>query len=813
MSDVVQLYPSFIEEDLAESGLVIKDLAVRPLGPSEKQATGAPAQAEGYVIPYYDIYGKPIPFYRVRLMRQEPKYRQLADGGNHIYFPKGFWDLAQESPYIIFTEGEKKAANTVKNGFAACAAGGVDSWSNRQIQLPKDAKLSKGSGGKLLAKLPAGAEIDNEMGELAAGMSDLIALLIRREVPLIIIYDSDMRGNVGFQVQSAAARLGYALRFRGVPAAHIRQFVITPPPGYRPERDPEDEMEGVGPKIGLDDLLVKTKVTPEQLEKALIKVCEKPSAFPIHPNPREYVNKKLRKGRMVREQLQSLATAVICDMDAQGVRLLAKDEDEMYYFNRTSHKLIRASFKLTDTFSKSPFGIHLYQKYNLSIADERLLTWLGTLYAGEAPLQHVSPERVLTVQGDTLYYQMSGAQMLRVNAKEIRVLDNGADGVLFQSDAVQDLDKEKLITKINTLLNKKGAMENIWFKTIAQTRIADDEEKRQTRLLSYLYSISPWLYRWRGTQLPIEMVCGEPGSGKSTLYVLRQNILTGEPRLRNPPKDITDWGVSLAGAGGLHVVDNVNLANTGLRQELSDEMCRLVTEPFPSIEKRKLYSDLDTVKIPVKTVFAVTSVKQPFQNPDIIQRSIITWMDKGTEAVEYEGDWASDKLLDFGGREGWIAHQMVFMHKLFGLIKEKWNGQHKAKYRLKNVEQLLNMAAEVYGEPSLGDGWITAFIEETQSDRIAENDNILGALRQYAEAVIDKYGENNSTSKGLFSAKDIAEKMAEHPDFKQTYTLTNSRALGKYMKQNPNLLATVAGITEHGSRANATVYVAHKPKT
>ena len=730
MTDVVQLYPDHIVEDLAKSGLRIADIGARLLGPSEKAATGSPPHLDGYVIPYYDIFGKPLPFYRVKLDKGDPKYRQVADQGNHIYFPKGFWDLAQDSNYIIFTEGEKKAAKAVKEGFAACAAGGVDSWSNRTLQLPKDAKLTKGPNGKLMAKLPSGGEVESETGELARGMEDLIALIIKRDVPLIIVYDSDMKGHVGFQVQAAAARLGYALRFRGIPARNIRQFVITPPPGFKYEEDdphlPAEERAEF--KMGLDDLLVRTKVDAHQLDKALRHTCAKASAFPVHPNPREYVNRKLRKGRMVREQLQSLATAIICDLDAQGTRLYSTDEDELYYFSKQTHQLIRASFKLSENFSKGPFGVHLYQKYNLSIADDRLLTWLGTLYAGEAPLQHVSPERVLTVQGDALYYQISSGQMLKVNAKEVRVLDNGADGVLFQSEAVRDLDKGRLVKEIDKLLNRKGPMENIWFKTIIQTRVADDDEKRQSRLLSYLYSISPWFYRWRGTQLPIEMVCGEPGSGKSTLYVLRQNILTGDPRLRNPPKDITDWGVSVGTAGGLHVIDNVNLADTGLRQQMSDEMCRLITEPHPMIEKRKLYSDMDMVRFGVKTVFAVTSVKQPFQNPDIIQRSIITWMNKGTEAVEYHGDWAEDRLAEFGGREAWIAHQMVFVHRMFKEVEAKWNRDHRAKYRLKNVEQLLELAAGIYGEPSLGDNWITSFIEESQSERIAENDQILGAL-------------------------------------------------------------------------------------
>ena len=116
-------------------------------------------------------------------------------------------------------------------------------------------------------------------------------------------------GKVANKVQEAAARLGYALRFHGVKAKNIRQFIILPPKGFK------------GDKLGLDDLLVETTVNAEQLHAAILKTCAKPSAFPAHPNPREYVNKKLRKSRMSREQLQGLATSILCDLDANGSRL------------------------------------------------------------------------------------------------------------------------------------------------------------------------------------------------------------------------------------------------------------------------------------------------------------------------------------------------------------------------------------------------------------------------------------------------------------------------------------------------------------
>ncbi|WP_324001730.1 hypothetical protein, partial [Parvimonas micra] len=147
-------------------------------------------------------------------------------------------------------------------------------------------------------------------------------------------------------------------------------------------------------------------------------------------------------------------------------------------------------------------------------------------------------------------------------------------------------------------------------------RVKDSEDDRDRKILALLYCISPWMYRWRGTQLPIEMMIAEPGSGKSTLYQLRLNIMSGVAKLRNAPKDLRDWTASVSGAGGLHVTDNVHMGDNSLRQELSDELCRVITAHNPVIERRKLYSDNDVVETPVKCVFAVTAIKQPFSNAD-----------------------------------------------------------------------------------------------------------------------------------------------------------------------------------------------------
>src|SRR5574343_1370105 len=177
--------------------------------------------------------------------------------------------------------------------------------------------------------------------------------------------------------------------------------------------------------------------------------------------------------------------------------------------------------------------------------------------------------------------------MARVNADGIKLLDNGTDDVLFESGMVEEMNPAQLELALHEMSQKP--LVSFWFETLKDARIKTVDGDKSRKLLALLYSISPWFYKWRNAELPIEMTLGEAGSGKSTLYTLRQNILNGRPELRNSPNDLRDWVASIASTGGLHVTDNVHMTDSKLRQSLSDELCRIVTATNPSIEKRKLY--------------------------------------------------------------------------------------------------------------------------------------------------------------------------------------------------------------------------------
>lgn len=806
MSEVVApLYSPRLLDDLLSSGLEPSDLRCRPLTPTEKTATNTPQGVDGYVIPYFYINGAPLPFYRVRLFDADPKYKQVVNTSNHIYFPPNLHKLLPTARFLLWVEGEKKAAAAVKAGFPAVAVGGVDNWKNRTLVLPKDMKLAHTKEGKIAARVPAGAMVGETVDTVATGMAEVIDYLTRRGIPLIIVYDSDGPTGTKLEVQRAAAVLGYELRFKGLNARQIRQLIL-------PGRTSPSGPVGGGPaqplKVGLDDFLMDTVNGGADRLRALIESnLQQRAAFPRHPNPKEHVNKKLQRTHLSRQETQSLSLSILSDLDAKGARLRSVHDGSTFFFDYSDKRLTRANFDMRNPFHESPFGVKLYRDYNLSAADSRLLQWLGAQFNGEEPISEVSPERIICCRADTFYVQLNDGQTIKTDINGIRVIDNGLDDVLFESGLVKNGDPAKFSQELGE--QKAKPFVNQWYEVLKDARLGATEEDRQRKLLSYLYYLSPWFYKWRGTQLPVEITTGEPGSGKSTLYELRLDIISGVPTLRNAPSDMRDWGASLASSGGLHVTDNVQLMDQSLRQKLSDELCRLITEPSPAIEQRKLYTDNTIVRTPVKCVFALTAVRQPFTNVDIIQRSIITELDKGTDAnLVYDSSWKQTKLDMFGAREGWLAHHCLFLQKFLEQARDHWDPRYRAKYRLINVEQMLILAAQVFGDNG---SWIPQYLAGDRDRRMGESDWALEAITEWIESVRLQFGEH--IYKQYFTAQDIVEWAEGEEDFKQCQILQASRSLGRYLLSHKHVVASTIGLVPTGKYGNKERYQLVDPKS
>lgn len=102
---------------------------------------GLPSATDGFVIPYFDLDGKPTDFFRVRYMRDTRKgfdvynkkkamrYGQVPGTINEVYLPplgvKWSAVAASNDQMVVITEGELKAACATKHGVPTIGLGGV----------------------------------------------------------------------------------------------------------------------------------------------------------------------------------------------------------------------------------------------------------------------------------------------------------------------------------------------------------------------------------------------------------------------------------------------------------------------------------------------------------------------------------------------------------------------------------------------------------------------------------------------------------------------------------------------------------------
>lgn len=804
-----------LQEDLGRSGLKPTDLDAHLAQESELAAVGIRPHlymntpgvvTPGYVIPYYDLHGNRAPFYRVKLFHPLPKgarYLQPSNSGAWLYFPKSFSLLARTlistggrtrvNGYpgaIILAEGEKKAAKACQLGFPTCAVGGVYNWRTRTLILPENTQLIKNRDNQIVARIEANTVLPSTSDRkafLAGGLEGLIRFVKVHKLQVIIAFDTDNPPND--DVGIACAELAFEMRIHGIPTACLRKLDFPAEPGK---------------KVGLDDFLVSYGAPG--LDALLKKCVESKTAFPIHPNLRSMLNKRLG-GQLDRSEAKELTLMVLSDMDRYGVRMIERNSGSPYYFDSRQKRLMSVNLLQhhSEPLHESKFGEFLYRQYDVGQADQRFVQWLAAGFTGEEPIETVEPRSTLALlSGNRLAVQLDDGHFVIVSgdSKEpFKMCENGTEGLLFKADQVEAVDRLKLAEEFKRQvgwLEKRPPYQDLyWPKSLAKFKFNRENDAAVLAVLSYM---SPWLLRWGGAQLPVELLVGEPGSGKSSLYSLRLQVLSGRPALRNQPTDVRDWHSSITSMDGLHVVDNVHMVNKELRQRLSDEMCRIVTEPAPYVEMRKLFTTNENFRIPVRTVFAMTSIQQPFLSADILQRSLI--IELAAIGKDFDNSWAERVLASFGGRVGWLAHQLAVLHLFFRKVSQGgWNPNYKSSHRLANFEQMFRVIGSIIGVPDAElVGGTLASVAETQ---VSEYDWTMEGLKRFAE---DNIKEFQKDPRKKFTLQDVASWAMGDESFAKNELITDPRRLARYIKSHKYMVVRVAGFADAGKYGNRDAY-------
>jgi hypothetical protein len=292
---------------------------------------------------------------------------------------------------------------------------------------------------------------------------------------------------------------------------------------------------------------------------------------------------------------------------------------------------------------------------------------------------------------------------------------------------------------------------------------------------------------------------------------LRQSIVTGKVYLSNLTTDIRDWYAGITARGGVHVLDNVHFTagSKDFRQRLSDEICRIVTEPHPHVEMRKLYTTSQVLHLPVSTTMAVTSIEQPFYNTDLLQRAAIFEL----QAVghEHDSEWVNHKLEMADGRIGWVAHHLVALHKFLelALAKGQWDPMYKARHRLANYEQCLILMSKVLGWEG-GADWIPEALAYTIREHLTEGDWVHQGLQAYIDQL--RQGNPDAYEFEAFTVQEIADWCTSSEVYSRNPILTNARSLGRYIQSHKLALEETLRIYEKGKKANRFIYSIRKAK-
>ena len=495
------------------------------------------------------------------------------------------------------------------------------------------------------------------------------------------------------------------------------------------------------------------------------------------------------------------------------------ENDDVFYFHSETKNLMRIVWgkgRDKDALHETDFGRFLYREYGINANDNQLITDISAIFTEDSDLEPITPRRIMTnytresIEGTSEYYQLSDSAFIDIRMQSLHIRDNGYGGIMFLKGQVDPIDTQLLLYQISE--RKQQQVTNWWANIIDSLNVVqttpDISVKQTKRLYSLLMYISPWFLKWNRTQLPIEIVTGEAGSGKSSLLELRQTILTGFPRLRNSPTDVRDWYAGIINAGGVFTMDNVQFTNKQIRQRLSDEICRIITESNPHVEMRKLYTTAENYRVPISCTFAITSIVPPFSNQDILQRSFPLHLNairhQGKGFASHESNWVESCIeLHEGGREGWLAHHIIIVQRILKSIELNWDDGYLSKCRFANLEQLLVLCHKLF-YPHEDSSWIPTVLSTQTKAEGNETQWTLDGLRDF----YNSWRLNKTTFAGIhgFGTKEIAIWCKDEMEYRDSYTLTNSRALAKFLTSYEQTIKEEVGIGPLGRSNNRTIY-------
>jgi hypothetical protein len=353
----------------------------------------------------------------------------------------------------------------------------------------------------------------------------------------------------------------------------------------------------------------------------------------------------------------------------------------------------------------------------------------------------------------TLYISNHDNSIYKLDGERIQVIDNGTDGVFFsfepetvpfdiQAEDFTRVEEYFLFTEENStpsfhaqafLQGGSKLREHLIDKASLseEQNLSVDEQK--CLLAIYFYSL---FFESTMEEKPILCFVGLKESGKSTLATLMGKALFGDRFLSlHCPDDLDDMRTVL-GENYYVVFDNVDHF---VESKAIDALCAAATGA--TIQKRKLYTDSDTIRIRPRVFLVITTREAKFKRDDLVSRLLIF----GTKRVSKPRPRADLYRQVEENRNAIMAEVLANLNSVIRVLRAKRNISPECISRIADWEAF---GRKVCDDGDLAFQEIMARMNRTKDEFTIEDDILYSLLDEY---VVNRgYVINGETAHELY---------------------------------------------------------------